>query len=311
MVVTAFRISTMAVLVASMLSTTAFALDVGNLNTFKNGDKTNADDVNANFTKLKDAVDSLNAQLAYGRTATNPGRSCRDIKAVVPSSADGVYMIDPDATGPIGTLRVRCDMTRDGGGWTYILKNRSGSGMAGRDGSFGSVDDLHNHQTDFYKLSDAAINAIISDGNFDILADQVGYNAGWSTGNHEYVIVRNYTATFSFTAPVPESTTLTVFESFRSANSELNWRGRLGCGDINGGVGINCATVLELTSATPVGAANPQGGGGCLAAPPLGTPRIDFHEFVMSRTNTDTYLYICNGAQHSSGQDMSHQWWVR
>jgi hypothetical protein len=31
----------------------------------------------------------------------------------------------------------------------------------------------------------------------------------------------------------------------------------------------------------------------------------------MNQWNDDTYLYICNGAQHSSGQDMNHRFWIR
>src|SRR3989338_1902942 len=36
-----------------------------------------------------------------------------------------------------------------------------------------------------------------------------------------------------------------------------------------------------------------------------------WHHFHMGDTNTDTYLYICNGAQHSSGYNMNHRWWFR
>lgn len=31
----------------------------------------------------------------------------------------------------------------------------------------------------------------------------------------------------------------------------------------------------------------------------------------MSEYNSDTYLYMCNGAQHSSSYDMNHRWWIR
>jgi hypothetical protein len=245
--------------------------------------------------------------LTYGHTPATAGQSCRDIKAMTPWSADGVYWIDPDGGGPINRMRVLCDMTRDGGGWTFILKNRYTSGIAGRAGGFGTLDDLDYHQSDFYKIDDSIINAIIGDGTFDILADQKGFNSAYSNGNHEYVIVRNYTATFTFTALVPESSTTTVFESYRSSDNLLVWRGRLQCG-ASGGVGVNCLNILSTPS--PVGTANPQGGAGCLY--PLGaSTNVGWHHFYMSETNTDTYLYICNGAQHSSSYDMSHQWWVR
>lgn len=68
--------------------------------------------------------------------------------------------------------------------------------MHGRSGAFGSVDNVEQNSSGFYKLADATINAIIGDGTFDLLADQAGYNSAYSDGNHEYVIVRNHTATF-------------------------------------------------------------------------------------------------------------------
>ncbi len=247
------------------------------------------------------------ADLAYGRSSARPGTSCANIKTVAPWSGDGIYIVDPDGAGPIGQLRVKCDMTRDGGGWTLVLKNRYQSGMAGKLDGWGTVDDLDYHQSDFYKLSDSTINAIIGDGKFDILGDQAGYNSRYSNGNHEYVLVRDYTATFTFTARVPESSTVTTFESYRAADNLLVWRGRLACGNV-GGVGVNCYDVGLAGS--PVGAANPQGGAGCLF--PMGAVTdVSWHNFYMSDTNTDTYLYICNGAQHSSGYDVSHRWWVR
>ncbi len=247
------------------------------------------------------------SSLTRGRTAANPGTSCANIKATAPRSEDGVYLIDPDGAGPIGQLRVLCDMTRDGGGWTLVLKNRYQSGMAGKSEGFGSLDDLDAHQADFYKLPDATINSIVGDGKFDLLGDQAGYNSLYSNGNHEYVLIRDYTATFTFTARVPESSTITIFESYRSSDNLLVWRGHLACGNV-GGVGVNCLDVGN--TASPIGAPNPQGGAGCLL--PLGPQtNVGWHHFYMSDSNTDTYLYICNGAQHSSGYDLSHRWWVR
>ena len=36
-----------------------------------------------------------------------------------------------------------------------------------------------------------------------------------------------------------------------------------------------------------------------------------WHHFYMAETNSDNDLYLCNGAQHSSGQAMNHLFWVR
>jgi hypothetical protein len=55
---------------------------------------------------------------------------------------------------------------------------------------------------------------------------------------------------------------------------------------------------------------NPAGCAGCTIA--MGTfTHSSWHHFYTGDVNTDTYLYICNGAQHSSGNNMNHRFWFR
>ena len=48
--------------------------------------------------------------------------SCGEILRTTPTAASGRYRIDPDGTGPLGSLDVYCNMTDDGGGWTLVAQ---------------------------------------------------------------------------------------------------------------------------------------------------------------------------------------------
>jgi Fibrinogen beta and gamma chains, C-terminal globular domain len=54
--------------------------------------------------------------------------SCAEIHARHPAAGDGVYPLAPDATAP--PFEAVCDMSRDGGGWTLLLKADGGRSLA-------------------------------------------------------------------------------------------------------------------------------------------------------------------------------------
>ena len=252
---------------------------------------------------------ALDARYGLGTVPTNVGTSCKDIKTRNPTATDGLYFIDIDGSAGAPAFQVYCDMTRDGGGWTLVMRNWYQSGLAGFTGGRGSPQEWNNlSRSEPYKLPDATIRAIIgTDNNFDLLADQVLHNTGYAAANNEYIIVRNYTAVFTYGALTPESSTPTVFESYQAFDNALAWRGRLACTGV-GGYGINCYNLL--TTPNPIGAQNPQGSGGCYI--PMSTStNAGWHHLYMGDTNTDTYIYICNGAQHTSSYSNIHRWWVR
>eukprot|EP01116_Phalansterium_solitarium_P005001 TRINITY_DN1625_c0_g1_i5.p1 TRINITY_DN1625_c0_g1~~TRINITY_DN1625_c0_g1_i5.p1 ORF type:complete len:2391 (+),score=774.34 TRINITY_DN1625_c0_g1_i5:133-7305(+) len=67
-------------------------------------------------------------RLAYRENIfTGVPKSCNAWKQQNSSLTSGVYWIDPDGAGPAIAIRVYCDMSIDGGGWTSFHTFRSGS----------------------------------------------------------------------------------------------------------------------------------------------------------------------------------------
>ena len=62
------------------------------------------------------------ASLSFTFEITTCSPSCKELKAATPTLADGTYQIDPDGPviGSVAPVTVFCDMTTDGGGWTFV-----------------------------------------------------------------------------------------------------------------------------------------------------------------------------------------------
>lgn len=232
-------------------------------------------------------------------------RSCYALK-IAGNNTSGVYYIDTDGAGGNPPIQVYCNMTYDGGGWTMAVKSWYGSGLIGTAKAVGTVAYATTQKGNAYKLDDQDIRNIIGPGNnFDVMADQNGYNSAYSTGNYEYVVIRNYTGYWTYEKAMPASLTTTTFQSYRASDNALAWTGNITCGYDGGygAAGINCLGSLGVTNP-------PQGGAGC--AINMGSAsNAGWYHFFMNQYNDDTYMYICNGAQHSSGQAMNHRFWIR
>merc|ERR1711957_1159390 len=94
-----------------------------------------------------------------------------------------------------------------------------------------------------------------------------------------------------------------LFPNFFKCTYTDAWTGRPTCGG-RGKTGINCYNTYNGSPGR-----SPHGGQGCK----FRRDRQRWNhpmEYYMANTNADTYMYNCNGPQHSSGFNMNHRWWI-
>ena len=123
--------------------------------------------------------------------------SCKDLLAGNPGSPDGMYTIDPDGAGPMAPLKVLCDMTSDGGGWTMVGKGREGWSWV--DAGEGTPDEIvNNPATNTVAYLDSAIVAAIA-GNTNFMAWNSSLKVHRDSGfNDDYKLRPNAAATFKW-----------------------------------------------------------------------------------------------------------------
>jgi hypothetical protein len=68
------------------------------------------------------ATGTISEGTIYDETPLGSGRTCKTIRDLGMSAGDGVYLIDPDDTGPLPAVATYCLMSQNGGGWTLVAR---------------------------------------------------------------------------------------------------------------------------------------------------------------------------------------------
>jgi len=69
---------------------------------------------------MKRNLDELAAAGSDGVSRETAAKDCKAIKTAFPDSTDGSYWIDVNGGSSNDAMEVFCDMTTDGGGWTFV-----------------------------------------------------------------------------------------------------------------------------------------------------------------------------------------------
>ena len=279
-----------------------------------------------------------------GKGPTSAALTCKGIKNKFTNAANGLYwVVGRKEEYKASPKQVYCwNADRDGGGWTLILvayycghqrPSFSGTGEVTTGDIKRGTHWLEN-QPGVYKMHDEEIRAVIGQpdhknkaksataSKFSYMMDQSGWNGYYAGSNREYIINKDYTARWRFYRfqGIDESTTTTTMTAYAWDNhyngrntamgdGSVNWVGRAKCGNnLNSrptGAGISCRGAYSGTPSSSL-----RGGRGCHRN--LGYDRWhgDLHAY-MCETNHDTYLYMCNGPQHSSNCRFATRTWIR
>jgi len=258
-----------------------------------------------------------------GTSQSEAAESCKQIIRDYPKAKNGRYWVR-GVGNTVAPFKVFCWLVdRLGGGWTLGFTNgyhwcHTGSGAQGNvDGN------VLGNRAGCYKMADDKIRAVIGQksgqsSKFDVMNDQSTWDRRYTSANLEYTVMLGYTERWHFTrwTPVGPSKTKVSFRSyywnsdFDGTNTRgegtLNWKGTVtNCGrGSNGGIMCNGHTQGDSGFS-----GNPNGGAGCKKR--LSTRWTGNMHWYMSHSNYDTYVFVCAGAQHTSGRHFNHRWWFR
>jgi hypothetical protein len=292
-----------------------------------------------------DAEDPNNAaqksSCGDGKSKESPGLTCKSIKIRHKVTSNQHYwVIGRNQEYKSSPKEVFCWQDgRDGGGWTFVLRSYyqghhrpsfNGNGVT----TTGNVrSDPLQHLGGAYKMHDHEIRSVIGQpdhkndnakaetSTFSWMFDQSYRNTYYSGGNYEYTITKNYNARWRFyrfqtmeeSKTKLETTAYDMNYNFNGRHSQgdgsVNWVGEPRCGRGSStrptGAGISCR---GAKSGKP--SASLRGGRGCQRNRGYDRWHGQLHLY-MCDTNHDSYMYMCNGPQHSSGNRFAHRSWLR
>ena len=112
------------------------------------------------YQGLSEKMDGFLCQMpsddcAQGSSESCPAESCQAILDEDPSQPDGTYWLDVASSG---SFLAYCDMTTDGGGWTYVARGSNGSTQT--DAAYGAIQNDPAAAVQWH-LSMDEINAIV------------------------------------------------------------------------------------------------------------------------------------------------------
>jgi hypothetical protein len=103
-----------------------------------------------------------------GGTGSSTSKNCQQVLAANSSATSGIYSISFDGSGSVSsTISVYCDMTTNGGGWTLVMKQKSGDGVTLKG------DSIYFSSVSATTLNDVNSNRGMSDENLVSKAYQV------------------------------------------------------------------------------------------------------------------------------------------
>ncbi len=156
-------------------------------------------------------------QIEASLSDTNPARNCAQILEQNPAASDGIYTIDPDGPGTLGSVAVQCDMTTNGGGWTLVMRGShldTPSPTTWATTSSFNLSNANDTNEPTFKMSDNAINALVSEA---YRFSHNGYDGNQET--HRYF---KPTCVYRHTTQVPAGSACNL------SYADLNWTDQRG-----------------------------------------------------------------------------------